>query len=138
MMHAVLADRAEQRFGEPAVPAAAQHEQVGAVGGIEQHLGGIALDDVAAYPDVAARVDGAADRVGESLLGDLLEVVILAGAHRDISEAACRDRIMPRGDGIDGRAGQPGLPDGPAQRAQGRIRTVDARHDAGLAAVFLY
>ena len=45
VMHAVLADRAEQRLGEAAVPAAAHHQEVGAVGGFEQHLSGIALDD---------------------------------------------------------------------------------------------
>jgi hypothetical protein len=44
-MHAVLADRAEQCLGESAVPAAAYHQEVGAVGGIEQYLRGIALDD---------------------------------------------------------------------------------------------
>jgi hypothetical protein len=40
VLHAVLADRAEQRFREAAVPAAAYHKQIGAVAGIEQYLGG--------------------------------------------------------------------------------------------------
>jgi len=39
MMHAVLADRAKQRRGEPAKSPAAHHEQVSAVGGLHQHLG---------------------------------------------------------------------------------------------------
>ena len=58
VMHAVLADRAEQRLGEPGVPAAAQHQEVGAVGGIEQYPRGVALDDAGAQAgDTAARVD---------------------------------------------------------------------------------
>jgi hypothetical protein len=36
VMHAVLADRTKQRLGESAVPAAAHHQEVGAVAGIEQ------------------------------------------------------------------------------------------------------
>jgi hypothetical protein len=43
VMHAVLADRAEQRLGESAVPAAAHHQETGAVAGIEENLRGNAL-----------------------------------------------------------------------------------------------
>jgi hypothetical protein len=46
VLHAVLADRAEQRFSEAAVPAAARHEQIGTAAGIEQYPGGVALSDL--------------------------------------------------------------------------------------------
>ena len=54
-MHAVLADRAQQRLGEPAVSAAAHHQEIGIVGGVEQYLRGIALDDAGAHPKGAAQ-----------------------------------------------------------------------------------
>ena len=41
MMHAVLADRAEQRPRESAVSLAAHHQHVRAAGGPHQHLGGM-------------------------------------------------------------------------------------------------
>ena len=50
VMHTVLADRAEQRFGESAVSAAAHHQEIGSVGGIEQHLRGISSTTRARNP----------------------------------------------------------------------------------------
>ncbi len=79
VLHAVLAHRAEQRLGEPAVPAAAHHQQIGAVAGVEQYPGGVALGD-RRVRDIAGRVEGAADRLSDDLPGDLLEVVVLLGA----------------------------------------------------------
>jgi hypothetical protein len=52
-MDAVLADRAEQRFGESAMSAVAHHQEICIVGGIDQHLRGIALDGAGAHPDGA-------------------------------------------------------------------------------------
>ena len=62
------ADRTEQRLGESAVSAAAHHQEISIVGGIEQHLRGNSLDGEAAHPDRAARVGGVADRVSDDLL----------------------------------------------------------------------
>ena len=68
VVHAVLAHRAEQRLGEPAVPAAAHHQKIGAIGGVEQYPRGVALDGSGPHRDVAVRAAGRADRFGQDLL----------------------------------------------------------------------
>jgi D-arabinose 1-dehydrogenase-like Zn-dependent alcohol dehydrogenase len=57
VMHAVLADRAKQRLGQPAVTPGAHHEQVGSLSCGYQHLPGLALRHVRANLNI--RVDGA-------------------------------------------------------------------------------
>jgi len=42
-MHAVLADRAEQRASEAAMPAAAHNQQLRAASGLKQRLSGMAV-----------------------------------------------------------------------------------------------
>src|SRR5215472_8310848 len=44
VVRAVLADRPEQRIGERAVPAAADHEKIRVRGRVDEHGGGIAFD----------------------------------------------------------------------------------------------
>jgi len=54
VVHAVLAHRAEQRLGEPAVPAAAHHQEIRTVGGVVQYLRRVAFDDSGVHGDGAA------------------------------------------------------------------------------------
>jgi hypothetical protein len=89
-MNAVLADRAEQRLSEPAVPSAAHHEQAGTVTGFQQRHGSAALHDLRPHPDVAGRVDEVADRLGHCLLGYRREVAVLL--HLDRHHAVSRPR----------------------------------------------
>ena len=51
-MHAVLAHRAEQGFGEPAVAATAYHQQIGVTRCVEQDPGGIAHDGAGVHRHV--------------------------------------------------------------------------------------
>src|ERR1700729_1163318 len=128
-MHAVLADRAEQCLSETAVPTAAHYQEVGAVGGIDQRLRGVALDDAGTYRNAAARVADLADRLGQDLLRVFLEVEACSRAHWSPSVAARRNRVVPGDHRVHSRPGEPGLLGRPAQGAQGRGRAVDPRDD---------
>ena len=70
VVHAVLADRAEQHSGEPAVSPAADHEQVGTLGRAHQHVRGVPLD----HQRLDHHVGRDAADLGERLEQDLARV----------------------------------------------------------------
>ena len=73
-MHAVLADRPEQRLGEPAVPAAAHHQQLGPGRCIQQHLRGVPLHHRVPDLHIPRRAGRRPDGISDDLLRELLPV----------------------------------------------------------------
>jgi hypothetical protein len=133
-MHAVLAHRAEQRIGEAAVAAAADHEQVRAGCGVEQDLRRMAAHDLAPDQPAVGWPGFLADRRVEPLPGVFGEVASLFHPDRRPAVVLQHQRDLPGDDGVDRAAGEPGLPDGPAQGRPRRRGTIDPHHDPGRAA----
>src|SRR6185437_6907332 len=71
------------------------------------------------------RAGGAADRVGEGLLRVFPEVEVFVRACLRPFVAAGGGRVVPPDHGVHRRAGERGLPGGPAQSGHGRGRAVD-------------
>src|SRR6516165_3048888 len=126
-MHAVLADRTEQRLGQAAVTARAHDEQVGSVGRVYQHLPGSAFYHAGADLDLG--VDGAhsGHRLGEDGEGVLLVV-----GHVGRRYPAGTRGDVPGGHRLHYRSGQLRLVNGPAQRGLGRLEAIHSDHDAAL------
>jgi hypothetical protein len=74
VMHAMLADRAEQGLDEPAMSAAADYQQVSSCRHIQQYPGRVALHHLRDYRDRLCRAGHFGDGVGENLGGVLLEI----------------------------------------------------------------
>jgi hypothetical protein len=97
-MHAMLADRPQQRLDEPAMAAAADNQQLGSGGRSHQHLRSVPRHDLVADGHVPC---GAADltySVGDDLPGEFLPVdvryqnwIALRGG-----ELPCDDRLHHR------------------------------------------
>src|ERR1035441_2274120 len=110
VVHAVLTPRAEQRSGETAVAATADHEQIGADCGVQQRLSRVTLHDERPDADATVRVDDTADLIGQRLRGDLREVPLLDHCGGRPSVAADRGRKLPPHEPAPPAAGQPRLP----------------------------
>jgi Thaumatin family len=124
VVHAVLADRAEQRLGEAAVPPAADNQQVRVLGGVEQGARRVFPDD--------HRVDYHSEclklHVGDGLVKGGLGGLPGAGSLVRRSPAELHRR-QPGGHRVDLGAGQPGLAHRPGKRGPGRVRLVDSHHN---------
>jgi acyl-CoA synthetase (AMP-forming)/AMP-acid ligase II len=129
VMHAVLADRTEQRLGEFAVTAAADDEQIRADRGVKQHLRRISVDDQASHPLAVGRRHFLADHRFNRLLGVIFEAAVLFYVDRCHAVALEHHRNLPGQDGVDRAAGEVGLPESPAQRHARRRRTIYSHHD---------
>jgi hypothetical protein len=64
VVEAVLAHRPEHRLGEPGVPAAAEHQQIGAIRRVEEHSRGLAMDHLRPHLDGAVLGAHLGDRLG--------------------------------------------------------------------------
>ena len=124
-MHAVLADRAEQRLGEPAVPPAAHHQQLRPFGGIHKYMRGLSLHHARADLDIGIDHARLGDRLGEDHPG-----VVLVIRHVGRREQPGAGRDLPRRHRLHHRPGQLGLVDRPSQRGLGRLEAVHPDHDA--------
>jgi diacylglycerol O-acyltransferase / wax synthase len=125
VMHAVLADRAEQGLGQAAVPPAAHHEQVCSLGRRNQRRTGASLRHMRADLDLGVDHAHLGDRLGEDDPG----VVLVVGQVRD-REHSGGWRDLPGRHRVHHRPGQLGLVDRPPQRGLGRLEAVHSHHDA--------
>ena len=74
VLHTVLAHRAEQYPGEPAVPAAADDQQVSALGRAYQHVRGVPLDHRGGDRDIGRDAADLGERLGQDLARVTLHV----------------------------------------------------------------
>jgi hypothetical protein len=135
MVHAVRADRAEQRTGKAAMTATADHEQIRARRRVDQDLRRATLLDPCANADVTACGVYVADRLGHHLLRDLAVVNGLNDRYRYPCVASHGGWILPRDHGFDRAASEPSLPDSPSEGSQRGRRTVHSSHNAGDSAI---
>ena len=76
MVNAVSTDRAEQRIGETAIPAAAYDQQLGSCRRLDKDLGRVPLNHTGPQPGRALGTDDLIKNFGECLLPECGKVVV--------------------------------------------------------------
>ena len=122
---AELADRAEQHAHELAVAAAAKNEEVGALGGVDQHGRRVAVHHPAIDRDVRVLGQCDVDCSVEDLADVSLGLVAVGNGYRP----AQAGRPFPGHDDLERAPGQRRLAGGPAQGVGRGPRPVDTDDD---------
>jgi hypothetical protein len=101
------------------MPAAAHHQQVRPVSGLQQNPRRVPLSHPLTDADRAGRINRAGDNITEDIPGHPREIRDTGHAEGCQAESGRRQLRLPRYDRIDPAAGQFRLLDGPAQRLPG-------------------
>ncbi len=122
----VLADRPEQHPGEPTVPAAADHEQVGAACRVDQHLRRVSLHGLAGH-----RISLGPEGLMHGIIKYRLRIGRPVGRGGD-GVTAGHHRVLPGDHRLDRGPSQRGLPSCSLQCVDRGRRAIDSDHNAFL------